>query len=74
MAFKGSRLRMMSRIILALQAKRDLAGGLEANLVPVTLTPREHKEMLGIPIVEEFLEVFADDLSRLSLIESRVLD
>lgn len=65
MMFKGSRLIMMLGIISALKAKWDLAGAAEAYLVQVALKSREPKKVLGIPIVEEFQEVFTDDLPRL---------
>ncbi|XP_035545519.1 uncharacterized protein LOC118348279 [Juglans regia] len=60
--FVGSKLRARPSIISAVQAKRDIACGADAFLVQVVSTPSEKKSLANIPVVEEFPDVFVDEL------------
>lgn len=68
MGFVGSRLRILPKMISELQAKRDLASGAEAFLVQMVTRPTKKKSLGGIPVIEEFLEVFANNFLGLTLI------
>ncbi|XP_035549700.1 uncharacterized protein K02A2.6-like, partial [Juglans regia] len=60
--FVGSKLKARPSIISAVQAKRDIACGADAFLVQVVSTPSEKKSLADIPVVEEFPDVFVDEL------------
>ncbi|XP_042974706.1 uncharacterized protein LOC122306343 [Carya illinoinensis] len=60
--FVGSKLKERSVVISAIQVKRDIACGADAFLVQVLSTPSEKKSLVDIPIMEEFFNVFVDDL------------
>ncbi|KAF5477291.1 hypothetical protein F2P56_003941, partial [Juglans regia] len=60
--FVGSKLKARPSIISAIQAKRDIACGADAFLVQVVSTPSEKKSLVDIPVVEEFPDVFVDEL------------
>ncbi|KAF5468833.1 hypothetical protein F2P56_012950 [Juglans regia] len=63
--FVGSKLKARPSIISAIQAKRDIACGADAFLVQVVSTPSEKKSLADILVVEEFPDVFVDELSGL---------
>lgn len=60
--FVGSKLKARPAVISAIQAKRDIACGADAFLVQVVSTPSEKKSLVDIPVVEEFPDVFVDEL------------
>ncbi|KAF5470108.1 hypothetical protein F2P56_010648 [Juglans regia] len=62
MKFVKSNLKSRPTIISAIQAKKDVASGADAYLVQVVSKPSEKKSVAGIPVVEEFSDVFVDDL------------
>ncbi|XP_035540235.1 uncharacterized protein LOC118344217 [Juglans regia] len=60
--FAGSKVKSKPTVISAIQASRDLASGADAFLVQVMSVLSEKKFLAKIPIVEEFSDVFVDDL------------
>ncbi|XP_035539657.1 uncharacterized protein K02A2.6-like [Juglans regia] len=60
--FVGSKLKARPSIISAIQAMRDIACGADAFLLQVVSTPSEKKSLADIPVVEEFPDVFVDEL------------
>ncbi|XP_035542910.1 uncharacterized protein LOC118345683 [Juglans regia] len=60
--FVGSKLKARPSVISAVQAKKDIACGADAFLVQVVSTPSEKKSLADIPVVEEFPDVFVDEL------------
>ncbi|KAF5481414.1 hypothetical protein F2P56_002065 [Juglans regia] len=60
--FVGSKLKARPSVISAVQAKKDIACGADAFLAQVASTPSEKKSLADIPVVEEFPDVFVDEL------------
>lgn len=68
MKFVGSKLKSRPTVISGIQAKKDLASGADAYLVQVVSNPPMRKSVAGIPVIEEFSDVFVDDLPGLPLV------
>ena len=60
--FKGSRMHVLPRVLLALRAKRLLWKGCQGYLAHVVDTRKEVLKLDDIPVVREFPDVFPEDL------------
>ncbi|XP_035546655.1 uncharacterized protein LOC118348672 [Juglans regia] len=60
--FVGSKLKARLAIISAIQAKKDIACGADAFWVQVVATSSEKKSVVDIPVVDEFPDVFVEEL------------
>lgn len=66
--FVGSKLKARPAIISAIQAKKDIACGADAFWVQVVATPSKKKSVVDIPVVDEFPDVFMEELPGLPLV------
>ncbi|XP_035542779.1 uncharacterized protein LOC118345010 [Juglans regia] len=66
--FVGSKLKARLAIISAIQAKKDIACGADAFWVQVVATPSKKKFVVDIPVVDEFPDVFMEELPGLPLV------
>jgi hypothetical protein len=63
--YVGSRVRSLPPTISAVQARKLIIGGGQAFLAFVVApTKQEKKDLLDIPVVYEYLDVFSTDYSR----------
>ena len=60
--FKGSRMHVLPRVLLALRAKHLLQKGYQGYLAYVMDTRKEVLKLDDIPVVREFPDVFPEDL------------
>jgi hypothetical protein len=63
--FIGTKVNVAPRLISAVQCKRLLHDGCQAYLACLVDTPLEEKKIEEIPIVQEFSDVFPEDLQGL---------
>jgi hypothetical protein len=63
--FIGTKMNVVPRIISAVQCKRLLQDGCHAYLACLVDTPLEEKKIEEILVVQEFFDVFPEDLQEL---------
>jgi hypothetical protein len=63
--FIGTKVNVAPRLISAVQCKRLLQDGCQAYLACLVDTPLEEKKIEEIPVVQEFSDVFPEDLQEL---------
>ena len=65
--FKGSRMHVLPRVLLALRAKHLLQKGYQGYLAYVMDTRKEVLKLDDISVVREFPDVFPEDLPRIPI-------